>query len=85
MQTKNKLYELNLKIRKEKFIESYTTGYNRFFIIPGGKDLKIDDENVTIEGKVTAMKLASAFKKVNKKRHVSRMLVNRFIDIIAKH
>jgi hypothetical protein len=81
----NKLYELNLKIRKEKFIESYTTGYNRFFIIPGGKDLKIDDENVTIEGKVTAMKLASAFKKVNKKRHVSRMLVNRFIDIIAKH
>lgn len=77
--------ELIKNLRKEKYIESYTTGYDRMFIIPGGSDLKLEDEIINVEGKITASKLATAFMKVNKSRQTSRVMIGRFIEAIAKH
>jgi hypothetical protein len=80
-----KLDDLRKELRKEKFIQSYTAGYNKLFIIPGGSSLKIEDENITVEGKITASKLATAFMKVNKTRQTNRVMIGRFIEAIATH
>lgn len=71
------------QIRDEKFIESFNPGYNAFFIIPGGTDLAIDDEELVISGTVTSNKLKTAFMKMNKKKQVNRVMVSRFIEGIA--
>ena len=75
--------DLFKQIKNEKFIESFNPGYNAFFIIPGGTDLAIDDEELVINGAVTANKLKTAFMKMNKKKQVNRVMVSRFIDGIA--
>lgn len=77
--------ELFSQLKKEKFLESYTDGYTRFFFLPGGSDLdtatgKIND----IKGEITANKLAIAFMKANKTKQVSRVMVSKFIEMIAK-
>lgn len=71
------------KLRDEKFLESSNRGYNKFFILPGDADLAVENDSLQIEGNVTAGKLKNAFIKMNKKRQVSRVLVNRFIGEIA--
>jgi cobalamin biosynthesis protein CobT len=71
------------QVKKDKFIQSYNKGYDSFFIMPGGSDLKVEDEELEIEGKVTASKLKNAFMKMNKKKQVNRVMVSRFIDGIA--
>jgi hypothetical protein len=70
-------------MKAERFLESKNSGYNKFFIIPGGDDLEIENESLRVEGTVTAGKLKNAFMKMNKKKQVSRVLVNRFIGEIA--
>jgi hypothetical protein len=81
--TKEKVRELASRVRVEKFLESNNEGYNKFFIIPGGEDLLVENESLQITGTVTASKLKSAFIKMNKRRQISRVLVNRFIKEIA--
>ena len=51
--------------------------------MPGGRDIAVENEELQVEGKVTASKLKNAFMKMNKKRQVSRVMVSRFIDGIA--
>jgi hypothetical protein len=55
-------------------------------LIPGGNDLVVDDEEIQIDTtkKVTAAKLTNAFRKFNEKRQLNRVLVNQFIEGIAK-
>lgn len=71
------------EIREKKFIQSYNQGYNSFFILPGGDDLGIENEELVINGAVTANKLKNAFMKMTKKRQFNRVMVSRFIDGIA--
>lgn len=77
--------ELGRKLIDQKFLESWTSGYTRFYFIPGESELKVQAQDIIIEpGKNwTPSRLLSAFKKVNKKRHVSRVLVNKFIELMA--
>jgi hypothetical protein len=70
-------------VRKEKFLESKNPGYESFFILPGGSDLSIDDEDFTAPEKVTTTSLTKAFSKFTKNRQVNRVLVSRFIGMIA--
>jgi hypothetical protein len=74
---------LAAKVKKDKFLESYNKGYNRFYLLPSGEDLKIESESIEIDGKFTANKLKNAFMKFNKKRQVNRVLVSKFIAGIA--
>ena len=75
--------ELSKVMRKQKFLESYTKGYNRFYLIPGGSDLAVEENSIEVEGKITSNKLATAFMKFSKKKQVSRVLVSKFIDQVA--
>ena len=74
---------LATKVKKEKFLESYNAGYNRFYLLPSGEDLKIENEELEVDGKFTANKLKNAFMKFNKRRQVNRVLVSKFIAGIA--
>ena len=71
------------KLQSEKFLQSYNKGYDSFFIMPGGNELQIEDDELIVSGVVTASKLKTAFMKMNKKKAVSRVMVSRFIDGIA--
>lgn len=71
------------KFKSERFAAVKKTGFKDFYLIRGGESLNVDDENFTIEGKLTSGKLKSAFIKHNKKKYVSRVLVSRFIEGIA--
>jgi len=51
--------------------------------LPGGDELAVENESLQIEGNFTPAKLRNAFIKMNKKKQVSRVLVNRFIGLIA--
>jgi hypothetical protein len=69
--------------KNEKFVACKTRGYHDFYIVAGGEDLTTENEEIEIEGKVTASKLKNAFMKYNKKRSINRVLVSRFIQGIA--
>lgn len=75
--------DLVAELREHKFIQSYNKGYESFFIMPGGSDLSIENDELVINGAVTASKLKNAFMKMNKKKQFSRVMVSRFIDGIA--
>jgi hypothetical protein len=79
----NKQKELIKQFKSEKFLISKNEGYNSFFLISGGSDLKTEQDEIEIEGKFTTKKLASAFAKMNKKKTVNRVLVSKFIEGIA--
>ena len=74
---------LSKKLRSEKFLESFNPGYDAFFMMPGGSEMNIEDDELSVTGVVTASKLKNAFMKMNKKKQINRVMVNRFIDGIA--
>ena len=82
-QLKDAYSKYNKILRKEKFLESKNAGYESFFILPGGADLSIGDDDFEAPEKVTTASLTKAFGKYNKNRQVNRVLVSRFIGMIA--
>jgi hypothetical protein len=72
------------QLNSENFLESWTPGYNRFYLIPNGRKLKVVDNEIVIKGSVTARKLSTAFIKQGKAKYSNRVLVSRFIEGIAK-
>jgi hypothetical protein len=85
--TKNDLssgkQSLAKSLKKEHFLQSYNKGYDAFFFVVGDKDLKVDNPELEITGKLTSSKLKNSFMKVNKSKQVSRVLVNKFIENIV--
>ena len=75
--------DLAKTLMKDKFVQSHNDGYNSFFIIPGGTDLAVQNDELQVEGKVTASKLKTAFLKMSKAKQVNRVLVSKFIEGIA--
>lgn len=75
--------ELFEVLKDKKFLESYNPGYNSMYLIPGDKDLSVDYDELDAGDNPTPAKLKNAFMKMNKKKQVSRVLVNRFIGQIA--
>ena len=70
-------------LRKEKFLESKNPGYESFFLLPGGADLNVEDDDFAAPEKITTTTLTKAFSKYTKNRQVNRVLVSRFIGMIA--
>jgi len=70
-------------LRKDKYLESKNAGYESFFILPGGSTLSVDDDDFEAPEKMTQASLAKAFGKFTKAKQVNRVLVSRFIGMIA--
>jgi len=75
--------EVAEKYKKEKWLLSKTPGYESFFLIMGGKNLQIENEELEVVGKVTTNKLYTALRKLNKNKKVNRVLATKFIEGIA--
>ena len=75
--------EINKIFRKEKLLVSKKPGYDDFYLILGGSNLNVENENIEVTGKITSAKLKSAFLKMNKGKQVNRVLVSKFIEKIA--
>jgi hypothetical protein len=76
------------KFRSEKHFAISNYGYDQYFLIPGGKDLTVEDEDLdTVLGKnntdVSARKLKGAFLKMNQNRLTNRVLLSKVIEEIA--
>jgi hypothetical protein len=71
------------QIKNEKFLELTRQGYTKFFLIPSGDDLAIEDDELQIQGPVTNNKLLTAFKNLNKDKKNNRILVGKFIKEVA--
>ena len=82
-QAKEKLTIVMKQLRKEKFVISMKPGFNAFFIVVGGTELAIGNEEMDIQGKVTSAKLKNAFSNLNKRKLINRVLVSKFIQGIA--
>ena len=82
----NRISEFYEIIKKNKFVDGKKPGYKSFFLIPGGKDLVTEQETIEVDTtqKITGAKLTNAFRKFNESRQLNRVLVNQFIEGIAK-
>ena len=72
--------------KNEKFYEVTTYGYDKYFLIPGGGDLNVDDESledIVGEGEVTGRRLKTAFLKMNRNRLTNRVLLSKTIDCLV--
>ena len=78
-----KVDALMKNFKEDKFIQSYNKGYDSFYLIPGGKDLSVENEELEVKGNFTKGKLKTAFVKMGKKKQTNRVLVNKFIAGIA--
>ena len=80
---KGKQNEIVKTFRNEKFLISDIGQYNAFYLVLGGNELKTENDDIQIDGKVTAGKLKNAFVKMSKKKALNRILVSKFIQGIA--
>jgi hypothetical protein len=71
-------------MKKEKVVAIESGGYDQYFILPGGGGLTIDNEGLDDElVGASKAKLKSAFAKSNKNRIQSRVLLNKFVKLVA--
>ena len=73
-------------VNKEKFfaVTGDVTGYDEYYILGGGKSLTPENETLSDDLKGAGKgKLKSAFGKMQKGKISSRILLNRFIKMVA--
>jgi hypothetical protein len=59
-------------------------GYDQYFILPGGGGLTIDNDGLNDDlAGASKAKLKTAFAKSNKGRIQSRVLLNKFVALVA--
>jgi len=80
---KEKLYNQFKKLQSDKFLTSNNPGYKSFYFVIGGKNLDTEEDQLVIQGNIPPSKLKTAFSKMNNKKNVNRILVNKFIGNIA--
>ena len=76
------------KFKSEKYFMITNYGYDRYFLIPGGKELSVDDDDLDdLLGKdnkeVSTRKLKGAFLKMNQNRLTNRVLLTKVIEGLA--
>lgn len=79
----NNFDERYRKSRDNKFFMINNAGYDDYYIIPGGEELQVKDDNldkIVVESKSD---LKRAFMKMQKGKSVNRVLLTRFIDKIS--
>ena len=80
----SKLKAVLTKLRKDKVVVVESKGYDEYYLLPGGKDLVPENETLSDDligaGKG---KLKTAFGKMQKGKINSRVLLNRFIKMVA--
>jgi hypothetical protein len=75
--------EMVQELRKERFTTIPNSGYSKFFALAGGKLLKSSNGEISVAEDASKGQIRTAFKKANKGRKESRVMLSQFIDMIA--
>ena len=68
---------------KQKYFHTKNSfGFNDRFLIPGGEELSIEEDVLTVDGN-SPTKLRQAFKKFQNKKQTNRVLLNKMIQAVA--
>ena len=72
------------KFRKEKYlIVPGAKGFNEQYLILGGKNLEVQEEQLEVAEDASVAQMARAFKKFSSGKLEKRKLLSRFIDMVA--
>ena len=71
------------KFRRDRIFVLESLGFSEYYLIPGGNDLDIDDDGMQVEDGADKRKLFKAFADMQNNKTTSRVLLNRFIGMIA--
>jgi hypothetical protein len=71
------------KFKKERIYVVEDLGFNEYYLIPGGQELDIDDDVLDVETGADKKKILKAFAQMQNNKTTSRILLNRFIRMIA--
>lgn len=69
--------------KKNKFFLMTNVGYDDLYIIPGGDELLINEDEIDVEAGASKNELKKAFLKMQKGKSVNRILLSRFAEKIA--
>ena len=70
-------------MNKDKFIMIPNSGYTEFFAIQGGKNLETANTSIEVAEDAKKGAIRTAFKKANNNRKASRLMLSKFIDLVA--
>ena len=72
------------EMRKNKVVVLESNGYDQYYILPGGGALTVENEGLADDlAGASKAKLKTAFAKSNKGRIQSRVLLNKFVGMVA--
>ena len=75
--------EVQKSFRTYKYAAITIPGYKKFFILPAGKELEIEEDTLEVEQNANKNDLRKAFMKMQKNKLVNRVFLNKFIEQIA--
>jgi len=70
-------------LKKDKVLISESQGYDEYYFVAGGSNLRIDDGELAIDDSMTRGKMAKGFTNYMKGKVVNRVLLNKFVEQIA--
>jgi len=79
----SKIEEMHNALKKERFITIPNSGYSEFFAIAGGRSLATSNGEIQVAEDASKGQIRTAFKKANKGRKESRVMLSKFIDMVA--
>jgi len=71
------------RFKKDRIYVVEDLGFNEYYLIPGGQELDIDDDDFAVEAGADKKKIFKAFSQMQNNKTTSRILLNRFIRMIA--
>lgn len=81
--TYDQLESMHSELKKNRFTTIPNQGYTEFFAIAGGKHLEVSNTSMEVADDASVAKIRSAFKKANGNRKSTRLLLTKFIDLVA--
>jgi hypothetical protein len=70
--------------KKDKFFVFENLGFNTFFVVPGGQDLKVQNTDISVGKDASKSELKKAFAKALTSRATSRAFLLRFCNSLVK-
>lgn len=80
----NGVYEgLRAQLKSEKFAVVNQHGFDEYYLLRGGNSLEVSEEELQVDEGSSKSKILAAFRKNQSKKAYNRILLNRFINLIA--
>ena len=75
--------ELTKELNREKSLIIDHDGYTEFYIIKGGTELDTSADELEVDADASKRVITSAFKKHSKSKTLNRVILSRFVELIA--